>query len=171
MGSIGQATLGAQAEVFLPGVVSIEGRYEYALSLHPEGDRWIFSAESPEEGAALFHSRLEEGRVISAEPASVGAGGHAFPSPDGSFMLVDSASLNGDGKQDIFVSFRQPDGSWGSLEPLGPEVNTEFSETCPSLSPDGRFLFFSRYNEPDEKSNIYWASADVIPADDELEGD
>jgi hypothetical protein len=45
---------------------------------------------------------------------------------------------------------------------LGPGVNTEFSETCPSLSPDGRFIFFSRYNEPNEVSNIYWVSASVL---------
>jgi hypothetical protein len=41
-------------------------------------------------------------------------------------------------------------------------VNTEFAETCPSLSPDGEFIFFSRYNEPEGRSNIYWISANLM---------
>lgn len=39
---------------------------------------------------------------------------------------------------------------------------SEHSETCPSLSPDGAFLFFSRYDEPDGIANIYWISSGVI---------
>ena len=45
---------------------------------------------------------------------------------------------------------------------LGPEVNTEYAETCPTLSHDGRFLFFSRYDEENGVSNIYWIQSNVI---------
>ncbi|MCP4898267.1 MAG: hypothetical protein GY906_14940 [bacterium] len=112
----------------------------------------------------IYQASFEGGHVISAAPAGLEVGGHAFPSPDGRFILVDSASLNSEGKRDIFVAFRSADRLWGSLRPLGPAVNTEFGETCPSLSPDGKFLFFSRYNEPEFVSNIYWVSSDVIEA-------
>jgi hypothetical protein len=43
-------------------------------------------------------------------------------------------------------------------------VNSGFDETCPSLSADGRYLFFSRYDEPDEVSDIYWIDSAVIDA-------
>jgi hypothetical protein len=45
------------------------------------------------------------------------------------------------------------------------------SETCPSLSPDGRYLFFSRYNEPGGLSNIYWISSAVIAHAPSAEGE
>jgi Tol biopolymer transport system component len=111
---------------------------------------------------AVYRATLGENSVLSAEPAGLEVGGHAFPAPDSSYMLVDSASLDSDAGRDIFVAFRHEDGSWGSPQPLGSAVNTEHSETCPSLSPDGRFLFFSRYNEPGDISNIYWISSQVI---------
>ena len=46
----------------------------------------------------------------------------------------------------------------------GKPVNTESAETCPSLSPDGRFIFFSRYNEENEVSNVYWVGSTLIQA-------
>jgi hypothetical protein len=45
---------------------------------------------------------------------------------------------------------------------MGNKINSAFTETCASLSPDGKYIFFSRYDEPDEKSNIYWVSSSVI---------
>jgi len=249
----------SEAVVFAPGVVSTPGRFEYGLSIHPGGNRLLFSAESPDQGASVFERRFEHGtwtppvraelsdgarkhemeaffsvdgeriffapyskgmdvriwtaevtpdgftdprelggpvaedpsfypvqatdgslfytnlakravwqatldggKVTDARDAGLEKGGHAFPSPDGSFILIDSASLNSDEQRDIYVSFRKDDGSWGTPKALGPSVNTEFSETCPSLSPDGRFLFFSRYNEPGGISDIYWISSEVI---------
>jgi len=256
---MGEALPKGEAVIFAPGTVSVAGRYEYAMSIHPSGDRVLFTVEVPGEGAAVFMSRTMDGAwtapervsltagarrremeaffspdgrslffapydegldvriwmanltaggwenprpvgppmdqdpafypvqasdgtlyytnlaqravyratldgdtVVTALPAGLGAGGHAFPAPDGSYILVDSASLDSDSGRDIFVAFRAADGSWGSLQPLGPAVNTEHSETCPSLSPDGRFLFFSRYNEPGGISDIYWISSEVV---------
>ena len=101
--------------------------------------------------------------VVSVEDAGFD-GMHAFISPDESFVLVD-ARVGGEGaRADIFVAFRQENGEWTDLVNLGPTVNTEYSETCPSLSPAGQFIFFSRYDEANEVSNIYWVSARLIQA-------
>jgi Tol biopolymer transport system component len=251
----------SEAEIFAPGVVSVQGRYEYALSIHPSGKRLLYTVEAPDQGAAvyqirveaghwstpervdltsgerrnemeaffspdgdriyfapfdagmdvriwtaevtpvgfaesrplsgpiaeyptffpvpaadgsLYHTnlaartayraRFEGGRVVDTEPVGVGRAGHAFPSPDGRFLLVDSASPDSADQRDIFVAHRNDDGSWGPPQALGPEVNTSFSETCPTLSPDGTVLFFSRYDEPERRSNIYWISSDVVAA-------
>ena len=85
--------------------------------------------------------------------AGLERGGHAFPSPDGRFVLIDSASLDSDEQRDIYVSFRNDDGTWGEAKPLGPSVNTEYSETCPSLSPDGRYLSFLASRKTDERAD------------------
>ncbi|QMU66603.1 MAG: hypothetical protein GKR88_00890 [Flavobacteriaceae bacterium] len=45
---------------------------------------------------------------------------------------------------------------------LGSEVNSNFAETCPSITPDGKYLFFGRYNEKRELSNFYWVSTEII---------
>lgn len=256
---LGQSPPGDQAEIFAPGLVSLEGRYEYAVSFDPDGDRMVFSVEVPDEGAsvhcswiqdgtwtsprrvsltggarksemeaffspdgkhlffapydegldvriwiadttddgwrnprplgppvdedpafypvmtndgmlyytnlakrAVYRARLENGKITSAAAAGTERGGHAFPSPDGRFVLLDSASLDSSDQRDIFVAFRKEDGTWGSPRDLGAAVNSEHSETCPSLSPDGKYVFFSRYNEPGKLSNIYWVSSKVI---------
>ena len=64
-------------------------------------------------------------------------------------------------ERDIYVAFRTAEGGWTEPANFGPEVNTEHAETCPSLSSDGKYLFFSRYDEDGGVSNI-WISSSVI---------
>ena len=45
---------------------------------------------------------------------------------------------------------------------LGNSVNSNFAETFPSITPDGKYLFFGRYNEEGRLSNFYWVSTEVI---------
>jgi hypothetical protein len=84
------------------------------------------------------------------------------PSHAGQRRARHRSSVDDAEQRDIFVSFRNDDGSWSALRPLGPAVNTGFSETCPTLSPDGRVLFFSRYDEPGGISDIDWVSSEVV---------
>lgn len=257
----GQQVPGLEAEPFAPGLISLLGRYEFALSFSPDGDELLFTQQVPEEKVSVFHSRIEGGvwtepaevrlsggakkdemeafftpdgeriffapydegmdvriwslevgpegwsdprelpspvaadpafyptmsnegtlyytnlaarkiyraelqgdSVSSVQEAGLAFGGHAYIAPDESFVLVDARQADSFGDSDIYVAFRQSDGSWGSPRNLGPEVNSEFSETCPSLSADGKYLFFSRYNEPGEVSDIYWIDSTVIDA-------
>jgi Tol biopolymer transport system component len=99
-----------------------------------------------------------------ATPLGLEFGGHGFVAPDESFILLDARREDGQGLGDIYVAFALEDGGWTTPVNLGPGVNSAFSESCPSLSPDGRYLFFSRYEEEGGLSQIYWASADVIEA-------
>lgn len=81
---------------------------------------------------------------------------HSSVSPDGSFMLCNNNS-------DIFVAFRKAGGGWTTPMGLGPKIDTrDYDEACASLSPDGKYIFFSRYDDVDKKSNIYWVSSSVI---------
>lgn len=51
------------------------------------------------------------------------------------------------GQCDIYFSYKTPNG-WSKPVNAGPEINTRYSEKQPSLSPDGRRLFFAS-NRPE----------------------
>ncbi|HTF04654.1 MAG TPA: hypothetical protein VK826_11550 [Bacteroidia bacterium] len=64
-------------------------------------------------------------------------------SNDGSTIYFASDRPGGLGGMDIYVSKRLPNGKWGPAVNLGSEINTPFDEDFPSLSPDGKVLYFS----------------------------
>ena len=121
---------------------------------------------------ALYYTNVAERRPYRAvedadgqwqvEPLDIDFGGHVFVAPDESFVLVDARANDSLGDGDIYVAFATDDGGWTTPINLGPAVNSEHSESCPSLSADGKYLFFSRYDEPGGVAQIYWVDAQVI---------
>ncbi len=91
-------------------------------------------------------------------------GAHGFVAPDQSFVLLDARREEGYGKRDLYVAFADGEGTWSTPVNLGVGVNSAYSETCPSLSADGKYVFFSRYNEDGDVAQIYWVDAGVIEA-------
>ena len=257
----GQEPPGMTAEIFAPGVVSVSGRHEYAVSFSPGLDEMYFSGEwedgvqhvyfsklknkewtHPEEAnftkggkknefeafvnpggdkiyfaaydtifsdekiwylnrsgnswsdaqildspinddlvfypnaaknGDLFYTSISKGKMYYApnkngkypevHELGIEYGIHGFISASQDFILVDAPKNNDKTKKrDIHVCFKQKDGIWSKPINLGKTVNSDFGETCPSLTPDGKYLFFSRYNEEGGISNIYWVSAEVI---------
>src|SRR5262249_13600695 len=64
--------------------------------------------------------------------------------PDQSFLIF-MASGRPDGhsrSNDLYLS-RRKDGAWTPAENLGDEINSHREEYSPSLSPDGKYLFFA----------------------------
>ena len=87
-----------------------------------------------------------------------------FIAPDESYLLFSSNRAGSlDEYGDIYISRRQPDGSWTDPVSLGEPVNTDMQEVFPGLSPDGKYLFFCRYT-PGHKNDVYWVDAASIPA-------
>jgi outer membrane protein OmpA-like peptidoglycan-associated protein len=67
--------------------------------------------------------------------------------------LERDTSMGGD---DLYVSFKKPDGSWTEPMHLGPDVNTPAKEITPFLAPDDRTLYFSTNGLPGYgSSDIY----------------
>ncbi len=85
-------------------------------------------------------------------------------SPDGRVMTLESWRAGGYGKGDLYVCFRQPDGTWSEPKNLGPAFNTEAIEDGGSFSPDGRYFFFNRRAdwETDEQTDLYWVDARAL---------
>lgn len=90
---------------------------------------------------------------------------HAFIAPSRDYLIVvgkhETASRN---DNDLYVTFKEPDGSWANPINLGPEINTSVNEKSPSVTHDGKYLFFSRdqANEENGRANIYWISTQII---------
>lgn len=77
-----------------------------------------------------------------------------FVAPDESFLLFTSNRPRRDDREDmhVHVSFRAADGSWSA-----PVRVSDIAARFPSLSPDGRFLFFCG-----DDGNFHWMEAKVI---------
>lgn len=69
-------------------------------------------------------------------------------SPDKRDLYFASNRGGGYGKSDIYVSHRQPDGSWSKPENAGPRVNTAGNESCPFIHADNQTLYFTSDGHP-----------------------
>jgi Tol biopolymer transport system component len=78
-----------------------------------------------------------------------------YISPDESFLLFHSNRKGGYGINDIYISFKSKEGYWQDPINLGEKINTNASEFNPTITPDGKYLFFSSYvsNPPDSYKN------------------
>lgn len=110
----------------------------------------------------IHMSENNNGAYDSIHDVGLPRSGHAFIAPDEDFIIFDSRQADSFGKTDIYIAFKTQGGNWSEPINLGPQVNSEYLETCPSLSPDGKYIFFGRYNDENEKSDIYWISAEII---------
>ena len=80
---------------------------------------------------------------------------HPYIAPDESYLIFDAQPNGIEAGPDLFISFKQEDGSWGRAVAFGDEVN-KGSEMCATVSPDGRYMFFAR------DGDIFWVDAGII---------
>lgn len=64
------------------------------------------------------------------------------------------------GAGDLFVSFKITDSTWTNPHDLGSTINTSDWEYGVYVSPDNKYLFFSRSGQT--TTNIYWAKIDNL---------
>ena len=86
---------------------------------------------------------------------------HPYIAPDESYIVFDAESDSGFGDCDLYISFHN-DGRWSKAQNLGPKINTKLCEGGPTVSPDGKYLFFGRYNEETGLSDLFWVSMEAI---------
>jgi Tol biopolymer transport system component len=141
-------------------------------------------------GEDLFYSELKNGSY--QEPINLGDSintamdeFNAFIEPSGKYIIFTSTGWGtGYGGGDLWISFRKDNKDWSQPLNMGGKVNSPFFEYCPSLTPDGKYLFFTSnkriesniakdkltYNKIVEElqttlngsQNIYWISTEII---------
>lgn len=135
--------------------------YQGGLAVYPSvaSSGNVYFALFPDGmNGALYVSRYEEGRYMLPERLSetVNSLGcnHPYVAPDESYILFDSDERNVPpdsdryddlygAPNDIFISFRDTDGSWMPPMALGAGVNSPYDERRPFVTGDGEYLFFA----------------------------
>jgi hypothetical protein len=133
-------------------------------SIAGSGTLYFSARKSPDE-YCVYRARRTANTYETREPILCGmeSGGDLCIAPDESFLVVTCFShphFQGVGK--LHVSFRTPAGEWTPLQDIGPSINTELVEYCPTISADGRRLFFCRLDREAKHARTYWVDAGVI---------
>ncbi len=146
-----------------------ELKYLYGPSITNNGTLYFFAhAEGlgSMNNFGIYRAEFSNGAYAKPEllPASINANKGVlnwtpFIAPDESYLLFSSNRINN--QQGIFISFRLPDGTWTEAYSLGESINTNKGERFPALSPDGKYLFFTRWVSYGDE-DIMWVSAKII---------
>lgn len=135
----------------------------------PFGGLPIMRMTVSSRGNYFFDQRSEAGGISVGRPGQQSperlpwtAGpyaAHPFIAPDESYLIWDVR--RGLGGSDLYISFRKADGAWGPALNMGDKINTASNEMFAVVSPDGKALFFCRYEDFDH-GDIYWVDAKLI---------
>jgi hypothetical protein len=108
------------------------------------------------EDPKIFGKNINTGRYTA----------HPFIAPDESYLIWDSEREGGYGASDLYICFRQEDGSWGAAINMVDNINSEVDDTYGSVSSDGKYFFFNRIylaeSFEDSEANIFWVDANFI---------
>jgi len=128
--------------------VSAEGTLYFASGgdiyrAHPEGDEYA----APERLDEAINTRFEEG--------------HPFIAPDESYLLFSSdGHADNLGTHDLYISVREADGTWSEARNLGAGINSRYQELYPTVSPDGKYLFF--LSDQERGKSVYWVDFQAL---------
>ncbi len=109
--------------------------YFYALGENNKGNIYGSRYENDKYGEAV-----KIGAPISTEYWE----NDPYIAPDESYLIFQSTRPGTLGEGDLFISYRLQDGGWSEPKNMGEGINTkESGESCPWVTPDGKYLFFS----------------------------
>jgi Tol biopolymer transport system component len=135
-------------------------------------DETLFFGIGQREGGALarrevaYFSKKVRTTPVKLVLPDISNPGNPFITPNGRVLIVSATGKDERTRGDLYVVTRGGDGRWSTPRNLGREVNSDETEYCPSLSPDGRHLFFSRMHQVEGRttgSDIYVVPVTSVP--------
>ena len=122
--------------------------HDASVGLSPDGQELFIYRDDKKNGGDLYLSNLT-GSVWS-EPKALGSNINtdywepsASTTSDENIIFFTSNKKGGLGGSDIYMTRKQPNGTFGPAINLGPKINTKYDEDCPFIHPDGKTLYFS----------------------------
>jgi hypothetical protein len=131
--------------------VSSKGTYVFDEATEAGNIRYSRLIDGNREAPKSFGKEINTGKLTA----------HPFIASDESYIIWDSENDGGYGGVDLYISFKQEDGSWGEAINFGDKINTEGPDSGGYVSPDGKYFFFNRKISA-EDSDIYWVDAQII---------
>jgi len=148
----------------LPSPVNTQYFESYASDT-TDGTLYFFSRRPGGKGRFdLFRSAFKSGTY--ADPVNLEVLNteyeewDPFVAPDESYLIFCSMKPGGFGRDDLYISFRAKDGSWGPAVNLGEEINSAGSENRPCVTRDGRYFFFT--STRNGSRDVFWVGADYL---------
>ncbi|MBI3511622.1 MAG: PD40 domain-containing protein [Bacteroidetes bacterium] len=147
-------------------VATADGNVE-VVGMSANGNYLLLYYDNAQGSGDIFLSEYDKTKNVYKKPVRLdesinstkGYEIAATISNDGSTIYFASDRAGGSGGIDLFVSNRLPNGKWGMPQNLGAEINTSADEDFPSLSPDGKTLYFS------SKGHTSMGGYDIFKAD------
>lgn len=142
--------------------------YEYYASSCNNGN--IYFSRIKGKHAVILVSKYENGNYLEATelPTPINQDSsnnyHPFISPEEDYIIFNSERNGGYGGADLYISFKDENGNWGEPVNLGDKINSELRDICPTISPDGKYLYFTRNWQKENKwfGDIYWIETSFL---------
>jgi Tol biopolymer transport system component len=144
-------------------------RSQYSSCVTDDGTLYYMNAKGIVR-SAFIEDRYMEPEPLGSEINSNNYEGPAYVAPDESYLIFSSFRPGGYGSSDLYISFREEDGTWSAPKNMGSKINSDGRDRLPFVSSDGKYLFFnsSRVSVLNPKSlsggpgNAFWVDAKII---------
>jgi len=115
----------------------------------------------------IYCSKFKDGRYAAPEKLGPEINSDAADldpciAPDESYLVFHSNRPGGFGLMDLYISFRDEDGSWSPALNMGEKINSAGNESSGRVSADGQYFFFNKGDIKTRTSGRYWISAKIF---------
>jgi WD40-like Beta Propeller Repeat len=147
-----------------------ELKFAYVGSITRNGTLYFTAyLEGPLNNYGIYRTKLINGNYEKPEALSSNinmASGTLnwtpFINPDENYLIFSSNRKGEFGGSDLYISFHDINkDTWSEPINMGEPINTAAQERLPWISPDSKYLFFTRWT-PDHNQDVFWVSAKII---------
>jgi len=128
------------------------GTMYFSSNRNTEDDNNNFNVYSSKSIKGEFQTPVKLSNAINSDFYEA----DVFVAPDESYLIFSADKPGGYGAGDLYISFRNANGTWTDAKNVGNEINGEHSEYCPFTTADGRYFLYTKEND------IYWVDTSFI---------
>ena len=127
---------------------------EYFPSVSENGNLYFTASYEDSYGKEdIYYSKFENGSYTT--PVNLGDSinsdlyeFNSFISPDESYLIFSSFGREDEaGGGDLYISYKNADGSWTKALNMGTQINSDKMDYCPFVSQDEKYFFFTSQRE------------------------
>ena len=121
---------------------------EYYISFTNDGTMYFSSNREALSNFDIYSSKILDEEFQKAIPLddSINTAHYeadVFVDPDESYIIFCANRPKGLGMGDLYISFKNADGTWSQSKNMGEPINSGYHELCPFVSKDGKYLFYT----------------------------